>query len=70
MSKIYTGMILGHTINPSWVTLNEFNRHTHKVILDYKDKLKYHLVGRLEMSIDSYISNLVLSIIAHYSGFR
>jgi hypothetical protein len=39
---------------------------TQTVILDSKDKLRFHLVGRLKMSIDSYISNLALSVITRY----
>jgi hypothetical protein len=51
------------------VMLNEFNGHTHKVILDFKDKLRFHLVGRLEAGTNSYESNLVLSITTRYPGF-
>jgi hypothetical protein len=42
---------------------------THKVILDSKDNLRFYLVGRLEMGINSYICNLALFIIARYLGF-
>jgi hypothetical protein len=50
--------------------INEFNGHTHKVILDSKDKLRFHLVGRLETGTNSYISNLALSIITRYLGYH
>jgi hypothetical protein len=36
------------------------------VILDYKDKLRFRLVRRLETGTTSYKSSLVLSIIARY----
>jgi hypothetical protein len=49
---------------PTKVTLNEFNGDTHMVILDSKDKMGFHLVGRLETGTNSYIFNLALSIIA------
>jgi hypothetical protein len=49
--------------------LNEFNRHTHKVILDSKDKLMFHLVGGLKMGTNSFVSNLALSITTRYPGF-
>jgi hypothetical protein len=42
---------------------------THKVILDSKDKLRFHLVERLEMGSNSYESNLILSITSRYQGF-
>jgi hypothetical protein len=44
--------------------LNEFNGDAHMVILDSKDKIGFHLVGRLETGTNSYIFNLALSIIA------
>jgi hypothetical protein len=43
---------------------------THILILDSKDKLRFHLVRRVETGIDFYMSNLVLSIIARCPGFR
>jgi hypothetical protein len=51
------------------VTLNKFNGHTHTAILDSKDKLRFHLVRRLKMGTNSYISILALSIIARYPRF-
>jgi hypothetical protein len=41
-----------------------------KVILDSKDKLRFHLVGRLEMGTNSFVSNIALYIIARYLGFQ
>jgi hypothetical protein len=49
--------------------LNEFNGHTHEVILDSKDKLRFHLVRKLETGTNSFVSNLVLSITTRYKGF-
>jgi hypothetical protein len=43
---------------------------THKVILDFKDKLRFHIVGRLEMGTNSFVSNLALYITPGYLGFR
>jgi hypothetical protein len=42
----------------------------HEVILDSKDKQRFHLVRRLEMGTNSYASNLVLSITTRYLRFR
>jgi hypothetical protein len=42
---------------------------THTVILDSKDKLRFHLVDKLKTGTDSYISNLAISIIGCYPGF-
>jgi hypothetical protein len=50
--------------------MNLIDTHTHMVILDSKDKLRFHLVRRLETGTNSYISNLALSITTHYPGFR
>jgi hypothetical protein len=43
---------------------------THKVILDFKGKLKFYLVGRLKTCTNSFVSNLALSITTRYTGFR
>jgi hypothetical protein len=43
--------------------------NTHMVILDSKDNLRFHLVGRLETGTNSYISDLAISITARYPGF-
>jgi hypothetical protein len=70
MSKMYTRITLAGTINPNRGYVKQISlAHTHEVILDSKDKLRFHLVGRLEMGTNSYGSNLVLSIIRHYLGF-
>jgi hypothetical protein len=49
--------------------LNEFNGHTHRVNLGSKDKLRFHLVGRLKVGINSFVSNLASSITTRYLGF-
>jgi hypothetical protein len=41
-----------------------------KVVLDSKDKLRFYLVGRLETSTNSFVSNIALYIIARYLGFQ
>jgi hypothetical protein len=48
---------------------NLMGKHTHKVFLDSKDKVRFHQVGRLEMGTKSCISNLALSITAYYPRF-
>jgi hypothetical protein len=42
---------------------------THEVILYSKDKLRFHLVERLETGTNSFVSNLVLSITTRYPKF-
>jgi hypothetical protein len=69
MSKTYEGITLAGTINPNRGYIKKINRHT-QGYPDSKDKLRFHLVERLEMGTNSYKSNLVLSIIARYLGFR
>jgi hypothetical protein len=51
------------------VTLKQFNGHT-QGYPSSKDKLRFHLVERLETATNAYESNLVFSITTRYPGFR